>query len=238
MVPQVVAADEQTTVGAVILYYDSDSNPEPDCFRPFFDLPAVSSTFSKKTLASFAEETGQLVTPGINNMFIAGTTVGKTYEQLLKGIQVSWDTFSAALPTLFEILPVEDRVLISIDWQPLGDLWLKGSRKVNPGGNALGFDPTSKGTYLAWAEVVEWKGEQHNDAVYSWVKNTTWAIGNATKVAGVYDSFNYMGDASGFQNIYDGYGASNKKKLLDISRKYDPFRLLQSLWPGGFKLGV
>jgi hypothetical protein len=238
MVPQVVVVDEQTTIGAVILYYDSPNNPKPECFRPFWDIPAIDNTFSKKTLASFAEETGQLVVPEINNMFIAGTTTGKTYEQLEKGIQISWDVFNASVPALLDILPPADRQLISMDWQPLGDLWLKGSRKSNPGGNALGFDPAKKGTYLAWAEVVEWRGEQHNDAVYSWIKNTTSAIEDATKAAGLYDAFNYMGDAAGFQNVYDGYGAANKKKLLSISRKYDPFRILQTLWPGGFKLGL
>ncbi|KAI9151611.1 hypothetical protein HJFPF1_08818 [Paramyrothecium foliicola] len=238
MVPQVVAVDEQTTVGAVILYYDSDKDPQPECFRPFWDLPNVGNTFSKKTLSEFADETGQLVVPGINDMFIAGTTVGKTYDELLTGIKVSWEVFEGELPKLFNIIPPEDRVLISIDWQPLGDLWLKGSKKVNPTGNALGFQPDKKGTYLAWAEVVEWRGDENNEAIYNWIKDTTWAIGNATQKAGVYDAFNYMGDAAGFQNVYDGYGAANKQKLLSISRKYDPLRLLQSLWPGGFKLGL
>ncbi|KAI6778527.1 uncharacterized protein J7T54_005051 [Emericellopsis cladophorae] len=238
MVPQVVAVDEETTVGAVILYYDSDKDPEPECFRPFWDLPNVGNTFSKTTLSQFADETGQLVVPGIYDMFIAGTTVGKTYDDLLEGVQVSWAAFEAELPKLFAILPPADRQLISMDWQPLGDLWLAGSQKANPAGNALGFEPEEKGTYLAWAEVVEWRGEEHSEAVYDWIKTTTWKIANATQAAGVYDAFNYMGDSAGFQEVYDGYGEANKKKLLSISRKYDPLRLLQRLWPGGFKLGL
>ncbi|KAM5343818.1 hypothetical protein ACJ41O_012355 [Fusarium nematophilum] len=237
IVPQVIAVDEKTTIGGVILYYDSDLNPEPECFRPFFDLPAVSSSFAKKTLAEFSDDTGQLVTPNIMDQFIAGTTTGKTYGELLQAIQIVNDGFLAALPGSYTILPAEDRVLLSVDWQPLGSLWKQGSKKHNPGGNAIGFDPESKGTYLAWAEVVEWRGEHYNDAVFSWIRNTTWAIANATREAGLYDSFNYMGDAAGFQNVFDGYGAENKERLLRASRKYDPQRIFQKLWHGGFKIG-
>ncbi|KAF4966449.1 hypothetical protein FZEAL_10656 [Fusarium zealandicum] len=237
IVPQVIAVDEETIIGGAILFYDSDSNPEPECFRPFFDLPAISNTFAEKTLAEFSDEAGQLVTPKINDQFIAGTTTGKTYEEILQGIQIVNDGFLGALPDLYKILPVEDRVLISVDWQPLGSLWEEGSKKHNPGGNALGLDVASKGTYIAWAEVVEWSGDKHNDAVFSWIKNTTWAIANATLDAGLYDPFTYMGDAAGFQNVYDGYGKGNKQKLLNISRKYDLLRVFQKLWPGGFKIG-
>lgn len=231
-----IAVDEKTTVGGVILYYDSSSVMEPECFRPFFDIPPLSNTLALKTLAQFAEETGQLVTPHINDMFIAGTTVGKTYDQLLKAIRIVNGGFLNALPALYRILPAENRKLLSVDWQPLGALWAAGSKKANPGGNPLGFDPAAKGTYLAWAEVVEWTGSQYDDAVYAWVQNTTWSIANATQKAGLWDAFNYMGDAAKFQNIYDGYGSANKKSLVQISKRYDPTRLFQRLLPGGFKL--
>jgi hypothetical protein len=238
IVPQVIPVDETTTLGGVILYYDSNGVLEPECFRPFFDIPAVANSVSLKTLAQFAAETGQLVTPGINDMFIAGTTVGKTYDQLLRGINIVYKGFMDALPSLYQVLPAGNRKLLSIDWQPLGPLWAAGSKKSNPGGNPLGFDPTTKGTYLAWAEVVEWSGAEYDDAVYAWIQNTTWTIANATKAAGLSDSFNYMGDAAGFQDVYSGYGTANKQKLLQISQKYDPTRVLQRLMPGGFKVGL
>ncbi|CEF71945.1 hypothetical protein FGSG_00100 [Fusarium graminearum PH-1] len=237
IVPQVIAVDEETTIGGAILFYDSDSDPEPECFRPFFDLPSIGNTFQKQTLAQFSDETGKLVTPKINDQFIAGTTTGKTYEEILEGVQIVNDVFLAALPELYKVLPVEDRKLISVDWQPIGSLWEKASKKYNPGGNALGLDTETKGTYIAWAEVVEWSGDEHNDEIFKWIEDTTWAIGNATQKAGLYDPFYYMGDAAGFQNIYDGYGAENKQRLLDISRKYDPLRVFQKYWPGGFKIG-
>ena len=236
LVPQVIQSGN-TTLGAAILYYDSPDTAKPDCFAPFFDIPAIASSVDFKTTAEFAEETGKLVVDGINNMFIAGTHVGKTYEDLLRGVKIVNDKFLERVPALQAIVPAEDLQLVCVDWQPLGELWQKGSRRSNPGGNALGFDPETKGTYMAWAEVVEWRGSQYDEAVHAWVKETTWAITNATQEAGLWDPFTYMGDATYFQDIYEGYGAENKQRLLDVSRQYDPERVFQKLLPGGYKIG-
>lgn len=237
VVPQVIQQGDMT-IGGVILFYDSPDVEKPDCFAPFFDIEPVSSTVGFKTLAEFAEETGQLVVPEINDMFIAGTHVGKTYEDILKGVQIVNDLFLEAVPALQAIVPEEDLILVCVDWQPIGELWLKGSQKSNPGGNALGFDPENKGTYMAWAEVVEWNGTQYDEQVHAWVKNTTWTIANATQEAGLWDPFLYMGDSTFFQTeIYEGYGEENHQRLLDISRKVDPDRVFQKLLPGGYKIG-
>jgi hypothetical protein len=222
----------------VILFYDSETESNPACFAPFFEIPAVANSLSFKTVADFAIETGGLVTEKINDMFIAGTTVGKTYEEVLQGIKISNDVFFAELPKLYAQVPAENLVLVSIDWQPITSLWTSGGKKINPAGNALGIDTASKGIYEAWAEVVEWTGADYNDIVNKWAEDTTNAINAATKAAGLFDAFNYMGDAAGFQEVYPGYGAANQQKLLEVSRKYDPFRLFQKLLPGGFKIGL
>jgi hypothetical protein len=239
IVPMIIPdANAKVSASAVILFYDSATESNPACFAPFFDIPSIANSVAFKTLADFSVETGALVVPGINDIFVAGTTVGKSYSSLLKGIQLVYDGFFKALPELYAQVPYDAISLVSIDWQPIGALWAAGSQRSNPGGNALGIDVKNKGTYLCWAEVVEWRGEQYTDAVNSWVAKTTAAINAATKQAKLFDAFNYMGDAAGFQDIYNGYGAVAKNKLLGISRKYDPERVYQKLLPGGFKIGV
>ena len=174
------------------------------------------------------------MTPHINDVFVAGTIVGHTYAELLQGIQIINDTFFAALPALYAQIPAANISIIELDWQPIGSLWMKAS--AANGGNALGLDP-SKGTYLCYAEVVEWIGSSYDPIVAAWTEKTTYAINNATQAAGLHDPFNYMGDAAGFESMFPGYGATNQAKLLSISRKYDPSRLFQTLMPGGFKIG-
>ncbi|KAK9769878.1 putative FAD binding domain-containing protein [Seiridium cardinale] len=238
MVPQAVVSTENSSVGAVILFYDSATVSYPECFQMFFDIPTISDTTGFTTLYDFAVSTGQLVTDHINDIFFAGTTVGQTYDELLDGVQITNQVFFDALPDLYAVIPFENISLASIDWQPIGSLWQSGSEAANPTGNALGVDPATKGTYLCWAGVVEWIGDSYADAANTWVENTTAAINNATQAAGIYDAFNYMGDAAGFQEIYAGYGSENQAKLLSISQKYDPDRIFQTRLPGGFKIGT
>ncbi|KAH7385045.1 hypothetical protein BKA64DRAFT_156473 [Cadophora sp. MPI-SDFR-AT-0126] len=238
IVPATIATtrDPVDFIGAVILFYDSDTISYPDCFKPFFNIPSIGNTMDFKTVAEFADETGTAVVPGINDIFAAGTVVGTTYEELFIGVNLTNSIFYERLPFLYDQVPASEISIIEIDWQPIGKLWMDASSAA--GGNALGLD--SSKIYLAWAEVLEWVGSEYDDICLQWIKETTAVIKEATRTAGIYSSFDYMGDAASFQTegFFAGYGAENEAKLLSISRKYDPSRLFQTLMPGGFKIGA
>ncbi|OBT85870.1 hypothetical protein VE02_06072 [Pseudogymnoascus sp. 03VT05] len=204
-------------IGAVILFYDSDTLTYPRCFEAFTSLPNIGNTLDFKTMDEFTTETGAAVVPHINDIFVSGAVVGKTYDKLLQGIRIINDTFFDALPALYAVVPPAAISVIQLDWQPIGSFWMAAS---------------------AANGVVEWFGSEHDGAVEAWVISTTYAINNTTQAAGLYDHFNYMGDAAGFQAVYPGCGAANEAKLLSISRKYDPTRIFQTLLPGGFKIGA
>ncbi|KAJ5370972.1 uncharacterized protein N7496_007064 [Penicillium cataractarum] len=230
IVPALVPGD--STLASAILFYDSDSLSFPDILKIFTDIPSVSSTVGFKTVAEFAAELGEMVVPGINDVFVAGTVKGTTYEELYQGISIINTTFFNELPKLYKQIPSANISTIQLDWQPIGADWIKASNAR--GGNALGLDASQ--VYLCYAEVVEWIGSAYDDIVAQWVEDTTYAINNATQKAGLYDAFNYMGDAAGFQSIFPGYGATNQKRLINIAEKYDPERVFQTLMPGGFKV--
>ncbi|KAJ5246364.1 hypothetical protein N7468_001347 [Penicillium chermesinum] len=230
VVPALIAGN--STLGSVILFYDSDTIAYPESLKPFTDIPAISSTVGFKTMSEFAAETGEAVTPHINDVFVAGTVTGTNYNELLQGISIINTTFFNELPKLYAQVPAANISIIELDWQPIGADWIKASNAR--GGNPLGFDEAK--VYLCYAEVVEWIGSAYDKIVASWVEETTYAINNATQKAGLYDPFNYMGDAAGFQSIFPGYGAENHQKLVSIAQKYDPTAVFQSLMPGGFKV--
>ncbi|GAB1315299.1 hypothetical protein MFIFM68171_05509 [Madurella fahalii] len=189
VVPMVVPLNARSATGTAVIFYDSDTVSKPTCLEPFLSIPATSTTLGFRTMVELAVEVGGLVVDGINDVFVAGSTVGKDYETLHSGVKITHDVFFSKLPELYATVPAEDFALISLNWQPIGALWQAGSTTNNPVGNALGLDVEGKGTYLAWAEVVEWKSSEYNDAVDSWIQNTTRAINDATKLAGIYDAF-------------------------------------------------
>lgn len=63
IVPALVPGDE--LLASVILFYDSPNTSFPEIFKPFTDIPAVSSTLDFKTVSEFAAETGAMVVPNI-----------------------------------------------------------------------------------------------------------------------------------------------------------------------------
>lgn len=167
-----------------------------------------------------------------SDVFVGGTVVGTTYEELHKGISITNRTFFSSLPELYEKVPKTSISLIEIDWQPIGASWMKAS--AARGGNALGLDPSK--VYICFAQVVEWVGSEYDEAVASWVQSTQEKIDKATKQAGVYDPFVYMGDAAGFQSVFEGYSQENHNRLQAIAKRYDPHGVFQNLMPGGFKV--
>lgn len=46
----------------------------------------------------------------------------------------------------------------------------------------------------------------------------------------------YQNYASLSQNVFAGYGDENQRRLVEISKRYDPDRVFQNLQPGYFKL--
>ncbi|KAL2870596.1 FAD-binding oxidoreductase [Aspergillus lucknowensis] len=232
IVPALVPSPEVATMASAILFYDSDEEAFPEAFKPFTDIPAVASTLDFKTVSEFAAELGQMVVHGINDVFVAGTVTGTTFDELYRGISIINSTFFERLPKLYAQVPAENIFVIQLDWQPIGKLWMDASAKA--GGNALGLDASK--VYLAYAEVVEWTGVGYDEIVMQWVEETTYAINNATQKAGLYDAFNYIGDAAGFQSIFPGYGAENHRRLVETAQKYDPTAVFQKLMPGGFKV--
>lgn len=63
IVPALVPGDE--LLASVILFYDSPNTSYPEIFKPFTDIPAISSTLGFKTVSEFAAETGAMVVPNI-----------------------------------------------------------------------------------------------------------------------------------------------------------------------------
>jgi hypothetical protein len=53
---------------------------------------------------------------------------------------------------------------------------------------------------------------------------------------GLYNRYLYENYAYIKQDVFSGYGEANKKRLIRISKEYDPEGVFQFLQPGYFKL--
>ncbi|RYP08661.1 hypothetical protein DL764_001789 [Monosporascus ibericus] len=245
ILPLVEIVNQTTTIG-LVLFYDSATEANPACLDQFFAIPATNSTVAFKTLAEFVVERNSFSIPDINDVLFAGTVVGGNGGDVRAAIQLTHDVFYGKLPDLYAAVPPAALEYVSIGWQPVPGLWLEASRRANPGGNPLGLGLSSSSAvggeegkvYIAWVGIVMWKEARYDDAVGRWIRDVADAINGAARESGLYDPFVYMGDAAGFQDVFAGYGAKNRERLLRVSREYDPDRVFQTLMPGGFKIGL
>jgi hypothetical protein len=56
------------------------------------------------------------------------------------------------------------------------------------------------------------------------------------KEMGVHHRFIYQNYANQTQDVFAGYGDKNRKRLMEVQKKYDPEGLFARLQPGYFRL--
>ncbi|ROV94342.1 hypothetical protein VMCG_08650 [Cytospora schulzeri] len=103
------------------------------------------------------------------------------------------------------------------------------------GGNSLGLK-SSDGPLVSLLLLSYWKNKSDDDAVVSFMKDSVEKMERDAASRGQLVPFVYMNYAWTHQDPISSYGAENKKKLQQASKKYDPEGLFQKACPGGFKL--
>lgn len=81
-----------------------------------------------------------------------------------------------------------------------------------------------------------WKNKSDDEKVFQVMNLTLQKIKDDARAKNQTVKYEFMNYASSFQDPIDSYGAENKLKLQDASKKYDPEGLFQKAVPGGFKL--
>ncbi|KAL0933234.1 FAD binding domain-containing protein [Colletotrichum truncatum] len=84
--------------------------------------------------------------------------------------------------------------------------------------------------------LTQWNDAADDRAAYLAQQRMESRIDAAAKERGLYNEYKYTNYASQFQDPFSGYGKANKKRLLDIAKKYDPEGVFQILEPYGFKI--
>jgi hypothetical protein len=108
-------------------------------------------------------------------------------------------------------------------------------KSVANGGNSLGLSPAD-GPLVSVLLLTYWQNESDDTTVLGTMRGALEKIKAESVARNTAVDYIFMNYASGFQDPIGSYGAENKKKLQDVSRKYDPAGLFQKGVPGGFKL--
>ena len=193
-------------------------------FHEFNAIPAIQSSTGIRTHSELVILLDEGVPYGIRN----------TYWNM--SFKVNRDFFTFIIDTLFARLPsIIDvaGILPAMSIQAITTPQLTQMQKN--GGNALGLDPC-EGPYFILNLATSWNNSADDARIFKFHANFFDTVKSEAKSRGLDNNFIYMNYASQFEDPIAGYGAANKEKLKEISRKYDPTQVFQELNPGYFKL--
>jgi hypothetical protein len=89
---------------------------------------------------------------------------------------------------------------------------------------------------LALLACLQWDSAADDDAVNAAVKRFFDKTVALVKEKGLLHPWIYPNYANKGQDVYDGFGKENRKKLEKIQKKYDPEGIFDTLQPGNFKV--
>jgi hypothetical protein len=86
--------------------------------------------------------------------------------------------------------------------------------------------------YAVVALLWRWIAADHDKAILGAVARFLKRVEAASLARGTFHRYVYLNYGAPEQDIYGGYGERNKKRLLEISNKYDPKEIFSRLRPG------
>ncbi|KAI1446648.1 FAD-binding domain-containing protein [Annulohypoxylon stygium] len=216
----------QAWVSAVMAHH---SDPQPLGSHPavFDDFMNVENAFSDTTRnASHSNLTIEvdLSNPsGFRESYWTLTTF--VDKQLVLDVQSIFEEEIAPIQNLTDFLPAVSYQIITVPQ-------LKAMARN--GGNALGIDGSKKPLLLI-NHTARWMFASDDSLILIAFSNVVSRIRELARSRSLDHPFLYMNYASQFQDPLGSYGTENKARLMEISKKYDPYGVFQTLNPGYFK---
>ncbi|CAI7591917.1 unnamed protein product [Penicillium palitans] len=213
---------EMNVASAELTYVKNDPNPE--IYKQYRSIPAISDTSSAKTLVEYVEYLETSNPFGLREVY---WPISAALDEKFANWVV--DLFYSMVPEVADVAGAQP-VLI---YQGITEPMLNNMK--NHGGNALGLAGSSGPVHLLHISCW-WKNQSDDQTIYAFVNKFIEKVIAEAKARGVFNEYVYMNYASMFQDAVAGYGAANKAQLKKIAKKYDPREVYQTLQPGYFKL--
>lgn len=96
------------------------------------------------------------------------------------------------------------------------------------------LDTADEGRGLGLAATLSWTDPAYDSIMFDTTDQLGQTVGQVASARGGLLDFRFPNDANAKQDVFTGFGLSNKEKLREISLKYDPLQIFQKLQNGGF----
>ncbi|MCJ1461410.1 hypothetical protein MMC07_000007 [Pseudocyphellaria aurata] len=197
----------------------------PPIFHEFMEIENISSTMRIANLTDLTQEIRAGSPDGYRNTY--STATFKNSRMLLSKVL---EIFASEIEDIKDVADI----LASLVIQPITKPMISHFSKN--GGNALGL-VESDGPLILMLVAFRWSSADDDARMYATSDRIIDTSIAAAKEMHLDHRYIYQNYASHRQDVFAGYGPVNHDRLVQISRKYDPNQIFQTLQPGYFKLG-
>ncbi|KAH8804486.1 hypothetical protein F5884DRAFT_883984 [Xylogone sp. PMI_703] len=204
-------------VETAVLSYSKPENDPPD-FKEFRALPLINSSTRLLSLSELASDLDIVNQPGLRC---------KTTSQTIKSDLATMKEVSRIFKEVIEHCKDLPGFIPTLLYQPLRPAMLP----KDDVGNVLGIVPEN-GALVVIALLWCWENAEHDKTILDAAASFMQRVEAAATDRGTFHRYIYLNYAAPEQDIYGSYGKENRKRLLDISGKYDPEQIFSKLRPG------
>ncbi|OBT91776.1 hypothetical protein VE01_09363 [Pseudogymnoascus verrucosus] len=197
----------------------------PALLKDFTDVPSpMKSTMRVTTLSNITDEMVKVPHHDIKNspsLMLEFAELFKTQITAVKAVKAV-----KAVTAVKGVFPV-------ISFQVISPATI--AQFAKNGGNPFGIT-ADDGTLILMSTSNRWSDAADDAAMYAMADNFIAAATATATAQGLLHPYIYMNYADASQDVFTGYGAANKAKLLATANKYHSSGVFRSLLSGGHKL--
>ncbi|KAI1208527.1 FAD-binding domain-containing protein [Annulohypoxylon truncatum] len=217
--------ENQTWVSEAMLHH-SDPQPSGEHPQVFDDFVSIENTIQNNTrnapISNFTVEVDANSPPGSRESYWTLTTHAD--KQLALDMLTIFEEEIIPIQNLTDFLPAFVYQVITVPQ-------LKAMTRN--GGNTLGIGGSKKPLLLT-NYCASWMLDSDDVLVLKAFSNMVSRSQELARGRGLDHPYLYMNYASQFQDPLGSYGAENRARLMEVSKKYDPYGVFQNLKLGYF----
>jgi hypothetical protein len=202
----------------------ANTTVDPPIFQNFTAIPTLENTMASRTLSEVTDMFQEDNPDGLRESYWTATFVPS--KDMITFLVNTFEAEVVRAANASGYLPALVLQIISTDMT---------TQMQKNGGNALGLSPED-GNLLLLNLSFMWDDISDDNLILNILGTITSNAIAYAKENGWYNEYLYMNYASQYQAVLPSYGTENFNKLKEVSTKYDPFQVFQTLQPGYFKL--
>lgn len=217
---------------STVIFDYAKPEPEPAILEAHFgglaNFPTILDTTRITNMTDLAVELGGGTPNGFRNQFTTAT-----YKNSAELQNAMVDIFMDEVEGIKDKISDISTLKPVIAFQPIPTTI--SSHMAKNGGNPLGLSPEDGPLLLVqfnWA----WTSAEEDAIVLPAIDSILNRSNALAAEMGLSNDYIYQNYAAPNQKPISSYGAENVKRLRKVQGKYDPFRVMDRLQPGGFKL--